>query len=140
MELALAMTLRVYHAVPDSVLTEIIRYRSNLYRHYRRAYIQRCTDIGAPIVVETRGRAPIAMHGVFLDLQMNFSGGRLVSFGPPRSLAPFEALEIFVRRDLAARAFLPIHLSILAERIVALALNAPVIRRGRSPSGGVRSR
>jgi hypothetical protein len=70
------------------------------------------------------------MRGVFLDLQIKFSGGRLVSFGPPRSLSPFEAIEMFAERDLAARAFLPINLSLLSERVVTLALNAPKIRRG----------
>src|SRR5712691_5426273 len=52
MELALALTLRVYHVVPDSVLTEIVRYRASLYRHYRRAYADRCTGLGAPLTVE----------------------------------------------------------------------------------------
>jgi hypothetical protein len=130
MELVLALTLRVYHVVPDSVLTEIIGNRKSLYRHYRRAYIQRNSGMGAPIIVETNGRAPIEMRGVFLDLQINFSGGRLVSFGPPKSLSPFEAIERFSERDLAARAFLPINLSLLSERVVTLALNAPMIRRG----------
>src|SRR6266700_3936827 len=55
MELALALTLRVYHVVPDSVLAEIIRYRMSLYRHYRRAYAERCTGLGAPLAVETSG-------------------------------------------------------------------------------------
>jgi hypothetical protein len=130
MELVLALTLRVYHVVPNSVLTGIIGNRKRLYRHYRRAYIQRSSGMGAPIIVETNGQAPIAMRGVFLDLQINFSGGRLVSFGPPRSLSPFEAIEMFAERDLAARAFLPINLSLLSERVVTLALNAPKIRRG----------
>jgi hypothetical protein len=130
MELALALTLRVYHVVPDSVLAEIIGHRKSLYRHYKRAYIQRSSGIGVPIIVETKGRTPIVMSGAFLDLQMNFSGGRLVSFGPPRLLSPFDTMKMFNERDLAARAFLPINLSLLSERVVALALNAPMIGRG----------
>ncbi len=129
MELALALTLRVYHVVPDSVLAEIIGYRKSLNRYYRRAYIQRSSGIGVPIIVKTKGRAPIVMRGVFLDLQMNFSGGRLVSFGPPRLLSPFEAIKLFYERDLAARAFLPINLSLLSEKVVALALDARLIGR-----------
>jgi hypothetical protein len=130
MELALALTLRVYHVVPDSVLAEIIRFRSILYRHYRRAYAERQTGIGAPIKVETVGHASIHTRGVFLDLQINFSGGKLVSFGPPKLLSPFEALTIFAEHDVAARAFLPISLSLLSERLVSTALRAPQIRRG----------
>jgi hypothetical protein len=130
MELALGLTLRVYHVVPDSVLAGIIRYRRSLYRHYRRAYMERRSGIGTPILVETRGLAAIRMRGVFLDLQMNFSGGKLVRFGPPKLLSPSEALATYAGCDLAARAFLPLNLSLLAERLIALSLRAPLIRRG----------
>jgi hypothetical protein len=75
MELALALTLRVYYVVPDSVLVGIIQYRRSLYGHYRRAYAERCTGKGAPIALKAEGCPPICMRGVFLDLQLNFSGG-----------------------------------------------------------------
>jgi hypothetical protein len=130
MELALALTLRVYHAVPDSVLTGILQYRASLYRHYRRAYAERWIGIGAPIAVQAVGHVPIRMRGAFVDLQINFSGGKLVKFGPPKLLSPFEALTAFAERDIAARAFLPINLSLLSERLISTALRAPLIRRG----------
>jgi hypothetical protein len=130
MELALIMTLRVYHVVPDSVLTQIIRYRSALCRHYRTAYCERSSGIGTPICITTKGSKGIAVRGVFLDLQMGFSGGKLLKFGPPRALSPFEAVAIFAARELAAGSFLPFNLSLLAERLVASALEAPLIRRG----------
>jgi hypothetical protein len=38
MELALALTLRVYQVIPDTVLMGIIRHRRSLYSHYRQAY------------------------------------------------------------------------------------------------------
>lgn len=41
MELALVLTLRVYNAVPDSVLVGIVRHRGTLRRLYRQAYAQR---------------------------------------------------------------------------------------------------
>lgn len=129
MELALALTLRVYHAVPDSVLVQIIRHRRSLYRHYRRAYAERCSGLGTRTEIHTGTGATFALSGVFLDLQINFSGGRLVSFGPPKALSPAEALQTFAGRDLAARAFLPINLSHLAERVITLALSAPLPRR-----------
>ena len=130
MELALALTLRVYHVVPDSVLRGIIRHRSSLYRHYLRAYAERRTGIGAPVVVNAIGHPPIRVRGMFLDLQINFSGGELVKFGPPKALSPVEALAIFAERDIAPRALLPINLSLLSERLVSAALRAPVIKRG----------
>ena len=121
MELALALTLRVYHAVPDTVLAQIIRHRSLLYRHYRRAYIERSSGLGARTEIHTDNGSTFALSGVFVDLQINFSGGRLVSFGPPKVISPAEALQSFAERDLAARAFLPINLSNLAERVITLA-------------------
>jgi hypothetical protein len=118
MELVLTLTLRVYHVVPDSLLKQIILNRRSLNRLYRRAYTERCTGIGAPVVLRGRGRIPISTRGVFLDLRIDFSGGRLVSFGPPRSLTPLEALRIFTESHLAARTLLPINLSLIAEQVV----------------------
>jgi hypothetical protein len=34
------------------------------------------------------------MRGAFLDLQMNFSGAKLVKFGPPKLLSSFKALSL----------------------------------------------
>jgi hypothetical protein len=129
MELALALTVRVYYFVPDSVLVGIIRYRRSLHKHYRRAYSERCTGIGAPIALKAKGCPPICMRGVFLDLQLNFSGGKLVKFGPPRALSPHAAASVFAMGRIAARALLPISLSPLSERVVGLSLRAPLIRR-----------
>jgi hypothetical protein len=134
MELALVLTLRVYHVVPDAVLVAIVRCRHNLYRQYRRAYVDRRSGLGASVAIDAAGGGSIGMRGAFLDLQMNFSGAKLVNFGPPKLLSSFEALKVFAARDLAARAFLPINLSLLSERVVATALRAPPIRRGPRPT------
>ncbi len=133
MEMALVLSLRVYHVVPDSVLEGIIRYRKGLYQHYRRAYAERRSGRGKPVLLETDGHAPVQMRGIFLDLQLNFAGGRLVTFGPPKSLSPVQAVSAFAKCDLASRAQLPIGLSSLSERLVALSLRAPLIRRGPRP-------
>ena len=132
MELALVLTLRVYHAVPDSILAEIIRYRRMLYRYYRRAYAER--ELRARISVQASRSVPVEVWGIFLDLRINFSGGTLTSFGPPRLLSPFEGLAAFAKGDIAARALLPINISLLSERLVSTALRAPLIRSGPRPS------
>ena len=129
MELALVLTLRVYYFVPDSLLTEIARFRSVLWRYYRRAYAERKGENGTPIIVRANGHTAIHLKGVFLDLKMNFSGGRLTKFGPPKLLSPFEALTVFARQDIAARAFQPINLSSLAERVISTALEIREPRR-----------
>jgi hypothetical protein len=95
MELAVTLSLRVYHVVPDSVLTAIIDNRPKLHRIYRRAYDQRFTGKGTPTVLDIQG-SPIELRGCFLDLGIRFSGGRLVRFGPPKLLSPREALALSV--------------------------------------------
>jgi hypothetical protein len=45
MELAIVLSLRVYHIVPDSVIKGIIRYRSQLHRFYGQAHAQRRTGV-----------------------------------------------------------------------------------------------
>jgi hypothetical protein len=134
MELALMLTLRVYHVVPDALLKEIVRYRTRLYHHYRYAYRHRRSGPGAPIVMNAGGTDPLCIRGVFLDLQINFSGGKLVNFGPPRVISPVEALAVFAGSVLAARALLPLNLSLLAERVVSTALRVTSIR-GRPRDG-----
>jgi hypothetical protein len=128
------LTLRVYYVIPDAILSEIIRYRRTLYRHYRSAYADRCSGLGAPIRVDVAGHGPITLRGVFLDLQINFSGGTLTAFGPPKRLSPYEALSVFAERDIAARALLPLNLSLLSERLVSTALRAPLIRTRPRPT------
>jgi hypothetical protein len=130
MEVALVLTLRVYHVVPDSILLEIIRNRVRLYRCYQQAYTNRKTGVGAPVVVKATGHRSVRLRGAYLDLRINFSGGKLTNFGPPHLLSPVEALAIFARGDIAARAFQPINLSCLAEHVVSTSLSAPHVRRG----------
>jgi hypothetical protein len=123
MELALVLSLRVYHVVPDSLLRQVIRYRRALYRCYDRAYAERNNGLGSGIVAVAGDRA-VSLHGVFLDLQVDFSGGTLTRFGPPKLLLPFDALATFADANLANRALLPMNISCLAERVVAEALAA----------------
>ena len=130
MELAIALSLRVYHVVPDSVLREIIRYRSRLYRFYRKAYKQRRSGPGAPIAIIRHRQKPVEFRGLFLDLNIDFSGGDLVHFGPPRLLSSAEALRGFSASIVSASPFLPTSLSLLSERLITLALRVPDIHSG----------
>lgn len=134
MELAIVMSLRVYHVIPDSVLKGIVRYRGQLQRIYRRAYVERRSGAGSPIIVEATDRAPIELRGLFLDLDIRFSAGHLVRFGPPKLLTCIEALELFSESTLTRRTFLPMSLSLLSEQVAALALAAPTVRSGPQPA------
>ena len=132
MELCVALTLRIYGALPDPVLLEIVRYRHELYELYRRAYVEYATDLGALVKVAAKGRAAFEMQGVYLDLRIRFGGGRAFEFGPPRVISPFEALRVYSRLDTPGRAHLPFNLSDLAIAVVEYAEQAANMRR-RSP-------
>jgi hypothetical protein len=130
MELALVLSLRVYHIVPDSLLVKIAQHRKLLYRHYETAFRERSSGLGRSVIFKVTRSPPLRVHGVFLDLRLNFVGGALVSFGPPTLLSPVEAVTAFAESNSVARALLPINLSLLSERVVAASRSAPLIRRG----------
>jgi len=130
MELALTLSLRVYHVVPDAVLKGIVDYRAHLYRCYRRAYVERQSGAGKPTFIVTEDCEPVELRGLYLDLNIEFAGGHLVRFGPPKLLSSTETLLRFSKSAVSGRAFLPLALSLLSERVAALALRAPEIRSG----------
>ncbi len=130
MELALTLSLRVYHVVPDSLLRGIVQYRARLDQFYRSAYGQRESGPGHAIAIKIDGCDPIVFRGVYLDLNVRFSGGQLVRFGPPKLLSTLDALQRFSQDTSLAKPLIPMSLSGLSERIVAMALHAPSIRSG----------
>jgi hypothetical protein len=140
MELATTLSLRVYHVVPDSVLRGVARYRDELYRFYRRAYAQRCSGLGKPVLIRLRGRETIELRGLFLDLNIQFAGGHLVRFGPPKLLSSIDTLAKFSEGTSSGQAFIPLSLSLLSERVISLALRAPEIRSGPPRSSISRAR
>jgi hypothetical protein len=137
MELALALTLRVYGRLPDSVLEGLLKSRHELYALYRRPYLEHTTGLGAPVRVAAKGRTGFDLSDVYLDFRIRFSGGRLVGFGPPHLLSPFEALRVYAKRDMPDRAHLPLDLSSLAIELVESARIAPRLRRGPPPRSTV---
>jgi hypothetical protein len=133
MELSLALFLRVYGWLPDAILSGLIQFRQELYPIYRQAYLQSLVGEGYAIRVSGSDRATFRMTGLYLDLQIHYSGGQLVEFGPPRALTPFEALRELAAADAPARNNVPVNLSLLAARLVDCAARAPRIRRGPLP-------
>jgi hypothetical protein len=136
MELALALSLRVYQVIPDPVLKEVVRHRAILCKFYIKAYSRRRGGEGTPIIVPVNARERIEIRGLFLDLNIRFSGGQLVHFGPPKLLTPAKALSLFIESTAPVRRFPPINLSLLSEQVVALTVLAPNIRSGPQPNGG----
>jgi len=130
MELATVLSLRVYHVVPDAVLRGIAGHRGQLSRLYRRAYAERRSGAGKPTLIVTEDCVPIKLRGLYLDLNIEFAGGHLVRFGPPKLRSSTETLARFSKSAISGRAFLPLALSLLSERVTSLALRAPEIRSG----------
>jgi hypothetical protein len=120
----------VYHVVPDAVLKGVSRYRGELYRFYQQAYARRRSGVGKPTLIKVRGKESIELRGLFLDLNIQFAGGHFVRFGPPKLLSSTDTLAKFSEVTSSGRAFIPLNLSLLSERVILLALRAPEIRSG----------
>lgn len=133
MELALALTLRVYGAVPDSILEGIMANRRVLQAAYDASYAEREREVIVEIHDEDRRPFHISAQGVYLDLALEFSGGRLLKFGPPQLLDARAAIAVFLQTRAANRALLPIAISKLSSDVVSLARRAPAIHRGPQP-------
>ncbi len=139
MELAVALSLRVYHTLPDEIVAGVLAARVRLRGFYRRAYLEHASGIGRPVEIAMPGRAALRVSGAFLDVRVRYAGGHCLAFGPPRLVSPAEALRIFITaNDAEVRTSLPFNLSRLAIRLVTLAQQppqarrAPAVRRGRS--------
>jgi len=131
MELTVALLLRVYGWLPDDVVAGLRDYRNELRPIYRQAYFDSFHHIypAARISVPAGGR--ITVEGLFLDLNIRYSAGRMIAFGPPRAMSPFEALSLYARSRSPARCYLPLNVTAVAELIVNHARVLPSIRRGR---------
>jgi hypothetical protein len=138
MELALALTLRVYGTLPEPVLKGLVRSRHDLYALYRRAYLEFASGLGAPVEVSAGKRAGFVMSGVYLDLDIRFAGGKVLEFRLPRVLSPFEALRAFAKAEIPARTHPPLNLSQLAITLARCATLPLPARRG--PSARARTR
>jgi hypothetical protein len=118
MELAVALLLRVYGILPDIVVEGLRSFRDELRPIYREAYVEAVTRRSpAARISEPRGRQD-AVSGLFLDLNIRYSAGQMIVFGPPRALSPFEAVRAFARSEMPARSYLPLNVAAVAEMII----------------------
>jgi hypothetical protein len=134
MEIAVALSLRTHRILPWNLVALLSRHRNVLRSIYRRAYLDRQSGAGAPVVVKITGRPPIRAHGLFLDLRIGYVNERLVNKGRPRALAPAEAVRSFLRHGVTIQVRPPLAISRLAEAIVRLSAagTRPSFQRRRS--------
>lgn len=135
MELAVALLLRVYGALPDTVVTGLRDFRVDLRPIYRQAYLNSLRTIHPPARIAEPGGPHVYASGVFLDLNIRFAAGQMVEFGPPKALSPFEAMKIFASSEVPARSYLPLNISTVAAAITERAQSLPPMRRPRRDRG-----
>ena len=70
------------------------------------------------------------MQDLFLDLNIRYSAGQAIQFGPPKALSPFEAMSVFAHSEIAARSYLPLNITAVAAMIAERTRVAPTIPRG----------
>jgi hypothetical protein len=123
--------LRVYGTLPDVVTSGLRNFRNDLRPIYRQAYLDSLKRVYPAARVSTPNGERFTAQGLFLDLNIRYSGGQVVQFGPPKALSPFEAMRVFARSEIAARSYLPLNITVVARMIVEQTRLAPA-----SPHGG----
>jgi len=135
MELAVVLSLRVYNAVPDIVLVELVRHRPILYELYAEAWRVRRSDRRRGFTLRSRDGTVRLYRGAYLDLQIVHDGRRLLGFGPPRLVDAVEAVRMFAAAPETGQAIMPVKISAIAESLgewLARACPKPASRRSKA--------
>lgn len=131
MELTVALLLRVYGILPDTVVAGLRRFRQELRPIYRQAYFDTIGKTRAAVRIVESGRPRTIVTGLFLDLNIRYSAGQMIEFGPPKALSPFEALVTYAQAEVPARSYLPLNVTDVAEMVVDRTRILPSVRRSR---------
>src|SRR5271170_3826051 len=115
MELAVALLLRVYWTLPDAIIAGLRDFRKDLRPIYRQAYFELTIHRYPPARISAPGGLRTTINGLHLDLNIRYSAGQMIEFGPPRGISPFEAVSIYAHAGAPARAYLPLNVSTIAE-------------------------
>ena len=136
MELALALTLRVYYVVPDSVLIEIISHRKRLLTGTTDVRMRSAPLGGASLLSSksTVGR-PFAYVASFWTFSSTSRVGNSSNSVRPSQFRPARPFPFSLSSDLAARALLPIGLSLLSGRSRRVVTSGAFRQSKRSPAG-----
>jgi hypothetical protein len=132
MELTVALLLRVYGTLPDTVIAGLRNFRNELRLIYRQAYFDLTNRTHPAACISELDGNCVMIDGLFLDLNIRYSAGQMIEFGPPKAISPFEAVTVFAHATVPARSYLPLNVTAVAELIVGRTRVLPSIRRGRS--------
>jgi hypothetical protein len=126
MELAVALSLRIYGALPDAIPTALKAHRERLKVIYREAGLGERSRLWTDAKIE--GSPKTEVSGVYLELGLAFENGRYVEAGVPAALSAQRAMERFANSSAADRSWLPLNLSKIAAQLVEAAGHAPPMR------------
>ncbi len=132
MELTVALLLRVYGILPDEVTAGLRRFRNELRPIYRQAYLDAKRPFPPSARLSSANGDGLDIKGAYLDLNIRYSSGRIIEFGPPRLMSPLDAVRIYLLSEIPARCYLPLNLSVVADRIIMKAQALPPVRRDAS--------
>ena len=130
MELTIALILRVYGTLPDTIVTGFRQFRAELRPMYRQGYLDTLGGIHPVARLSERGGDSMKASGLYLDLNIRYSSRQTSEFGPPRLLSPFEALKAYALSECPATSYLPLNISTVARMVLDGARAAPPARRG----------
>ncbi|HMN70314.1 MAG TPA: hypothetical protein PKA55_00445 [Rhodoblastus sp.] len=140
MELSVALLLRVYGTLPDEIAAGLRDFRDDLRPIYRQAYLDTLGGLRPPARISTPGGARFLIGGLFLDLNVRYAAGRMLDFGPPRAISPFDAIRVYALSEGAARSYLPLNVTAVARKIVERSRVLPPMRRTHGAHAPIRPR
>jgi hypothetical protein len=131
MELTVALLLRVYGTLPDAIIAGLRHFRGELHAIYRQAYFESISDRHTVAKITEPGGKRAIVGGLFLDLNIRYSAGQMIEFGPPKIVSPFEAILTYTGSDAPARSYLPLNVTAVARMVTTHSRTLPPIRRNR---------
>lgn len=131
MELAVALALRTQGVLSRDIVGLLGQYRWVLRSHYRQAWLERDTGVGAPRTVVIDDGTERRFSGAYLDLSLTYNSFGALSVIEPRLLDPLQALDYYMAHHQSLYPRPPLPISQIAQNIVGLAEGAPEIKRGR---------
>jgi hypothetical protein len=131
MELAVALALRTQGILSRDIVRLLAEGRPRLRPHYRRAWLERESGVGAPHDLLIDRKTSRRINGAYLELSLMYTGTGVLLATEPRLLDPVEALDYYMAGHQSVYPRPPLPISQFAADVVRLAENAPVIKRGR---------
>lgn len=131
MELAVALSLHRQAILKMDTIVLLAQLRHELTPLYRRAWLERDRGLGRRVSIKIEDAKPLMASGLWLDLGLQYSVGKVLTTLGPRLLGPTAAVRELVTVNRQRHFRDPIKISDLAVAVVELSTSAPEFRRGR---------